>query len=173
MGRRTVGVMLLAAWVELSGCTYSPPPETAGHGGAPLSAGLPVDAPTSIAYVSSCNIETLQGAPPSERALPVQQGTALNLAGWVVDEKTHQSPAHVFILVQSGETKEFWWAPISGRLPRQDVATARNSTLLSGFTAILDTSHLPPGEYGVSTLFWQDGPTQICDNGRRIMITTQ
>ncbi len=124
-------------------------------------------------YVSSCNIETLHDAPPSERAVPVQQGTALNLSGWVVDEATHQSPAHVFILFQSGETKEFWWAPITGRLPRQDVATARNSTLLSGFTATLDTSRLPPGEYGVSTLFWQAGPTQICDNGRRIMITSQ
>jgi len=173
MGRRIGGVVILAALAELSGCTYSSPPETTSHGGAQLHSGLPVDAPTSISYVSSCNIEALHDAPPSDRPVPVQQGAALNASGWVVDEASHQAPAHVFILVQSGESKEFWWAPISGRMPRQDVATARNSTLLSGFKATLDTSTLPPGEYGVSTLFWQNGPTQICDNGRRIVITPQ
>jgi hypothetical protein len=165
--------MFLAAWAELSGCTYSPPPETNSHGGAQLHSGLPVDAPTSMSYVSSCNIETLHDAPASGQAVPVQQGAALNLSGWVVDEATHQSPIHVFILVQSAESREYWWAPISGRLPRQDVAQSRNSTLLSGFRATADTSVLPPGEYLVMILFWQNGPSQVCDNGRRIMITSQ
>jgi hypothetical protein len=167
--------MLVVALAELCGCTLGPrsADTTSGQGGAQLHSGMPIEAPTSVIYVSSCNIEALNGAPSSDRAVVMHQGEALNLTGWVVDEAAHQSPVHVFILLQSAEVQEFYWAPISGRLPRPDVAKTRNSTLLSGFSATLDTSTLPPGEYGISMLFWQNGPSQICDNGRRIAIKSQ
>jgi hypothetical protein len=170
MTRLFLGGMLLAVWAGLQACTTSESGLRTSTV-APLRSGLPADAPTAVTYVSSCNIQRLDNARPPERPLPVQQGATLHVSG-VVDEAPRQSPARVVILVQSAANREYWWAPISGELQRQEAAKTRNGTL-AGFTATLDLSPLPPGEYLLLTHFWQDGPSQICDNGRRIAITAR
>jgi len=100
----------------------------------------------------------------------LKKGEVLNLTGWMVDEPSHKSPDHAYVVLQSVATKQRWSAAVSGRVPRQDVAQARNSNLESGFTARLDTSAMPLDEYQVFILFWHDGSSQICDNGRRVSI---
>jgi hypothetical protein len=67
-------------------------------------------------------------------------------------------------------TQQRWSAAVSERVPREDVARARNSNLESGFKARLDTSALPLAEYQVLMLFWQDRSSQMCDNGRRVLL---
>jgi hypothetical protein len=126
--------------------------------------------PDSVAYVDSCNIERLNGAPPPAGALALKAGDPLSVTGWVVDDTIHRSPERVFVVVQSVATGERWSIPISGRTARDDVAKARNSDANSGFQAQMETSSLPAGEYLVFLVSWQDGPAQLCDVGRRVAI---
>ncbi len=137
--------MLLAVLAGLQACTGSN--NGAGTSSTPVRprSGLPADAPTAVTYVSSCNIQMLNNARPPEGPLPVQQGATLHVSG-VVEEAGHHPPLHVFILAQSAANGEYWWVPISGTLQRQEAAQTKNNALWR-FTATLDSSTLPPGEY--------------------------
>src|ERR1700682_5739476 len=66
-----------------------------------LEPSTPAGAPGSVASVDSCNIELLNGAPPTERPLALQSNGPLRLEGWVVDPSNlKNAPEHVFMILQ-------------------------------------------------------------------------
>ena len=137
----------------------------------PLEPRAPSGAPGSVASVDSCNIEALNDQAPGEKPLAIRSNGRLRLEGWVVDASNPKSaPEHVFMLLQAVASDSRWYGKISSRVPRVDVVKAKGSALLSGFRAGLDLSQIPRGEYRVLVAFWQEGPLQVCDVGRRILI---
>jgi hypothetical protein len=136
-----------------------------------LEPSTPAGAPGSVASVNSCNIEALNDQPPGEKPLALRLNGRLRLEGWVVDASNPKSaPEHVFMLLQAVASGSRWYGKISSRVPRVDVVKAKGSALLSGFRAGLDLSQIPGGEYRVLVAFWQEGPLQVCDVGRRVLI---
>ena len=136
-----------------------------------LEPGIPAGAPGSIASVSSCNIEVLNDQAPTEKPLALQSNSQLRLEGWVVDESNlKRAPEQLFILLQAAISGSRWNAKVSRRVPRADVVKAKGSSLFSGFRTAFDISKVPRGEYLVLVAFWEDGPLQVCDAGRRVLI---
>lgn len=168
---------LVALLLVTSGCARSENAEETDAFSDPaarrlpsLDPGEPLGTPELVEYVNACNIERLNGAAPPAEPLALKQGAALTLSGWIVDETTRNVPEHAFVVFQSAATEGRWSVPITDRVARDDVAKARNAGVQSGFRARLETSTLPPGEYLVLMLFWQDGPARYCDVGRRVAI---
>ena len=119
----------------------------------------------------SCNIEVLNNQRPTDKPLALRSDGSLRLEGWVVDASNLKTaPEHVFMLLQAVASGSRWYGKISSRVPRADVVKAEGSALLSGFRAGLDLSQVPRGEYLVLVAFWQKGPLQVCDVGRRVLI---
>jgi hypothetical protein len=131
----------------------------------------PAGAPGTVVPVNSCNIEVLNDLAPTEKPLALRLNDGLRVEGWVVDASNPKSPPEqVFILLRAVVSGSSWYGRISKRVPRADVVKVMGSALLSGFRAGLDLAQVPRGEYLVLVAFWQEGPLQVCDVGRRVLI---
>jgi hypothetical protein len=107
----------------------------------------------------------------TEKPWMLPLNSRMRLDGWVVDESNpKRAPEQLFIVLQNVASGSRWNARVSSRFPRPDVVKAKNSALMSGFSAGFDTLNLPRGEYLVLLTFWQDGPLKLCDVGRRVLV---
>lgn len=144
---------------------------TASSAWTTLEPGTPAGAPGSVLSVNSCFIDLINEQAPPEQPLALRLNGRLRLDGWVIDASNLKStPEQTFVLLQAVGSGARWHGRVSSRVPRVDVARAMGSALMSGFNARLDLSQVPRGEYLVLVGFWQEGPLQICDNGRRVLI---
>jgi hypothetical protein len=138
---------------------------------SPLEPSIPAGAPGSIESVGSCNIDVVNDQPPTEKPFALPSNSPLRLEGWVVDESNPKRvPDQLFILLQAVDSGSRWNAKVLARVPRADVVKAKGSSLLSGFRTRFDVSKVPRGEYHVQVAFWRNGPLQVCDAGRRVLI---
>jgi hypothetical protein len=167
--------LVLSGSIALAGCSKTNAPiEVADpRNGEPVPAipDVPDDAPEAVRFTMSCNIERINGQGTSTQPLAVRRSDPLTVAGWVVDETNPPSPPpHLFVVLDSRTTDDEWYAAVSSRLPREDVRRTLNAPILSGFDAVVGIGRVPAGEYRLLLTFWDRGPMQFCDVGRRVVV---
>lgn len=122
---------------------------------------------------ATCNLEQIGGVVvPDPQPIAVGSRT-FSVAGWIFDDvaKAPVSDLHVRVTAKQGGSA--WQQKVVSRLDRADVQAAYGgdaALLNTGFTATLDASALPAGDYAVALFYQRDGQDVACDNGRGVVL---
>jgi hypothetical protein len=176
----------LTAGAFLAGCERAlPPPMPAGASLAPAPA-LAIDAgrprplePQPAAALGAagsshawtwCNLERANESGFAGAPLVVSRRAPVSFGGWAGVDIQRVSPARLQLrLARVDEPALAWSVDLPVALDRPDVAAARQAPAMarSGFSASLDLSALPPGDYHL-LLAYAGGR---CDNGRVLRLS--
>lgn len=119
-----------------------------------------------------CNIERLDGALFGTEVHQVS-GSGFELSGWVVDQDRKSVPAGANIWLEKKGDSRIWAVPLALTINRSDVMESQGGTpasLRSGFSAKINPSSLPGGEYHLLIEYSGEGHAFVCDNGRRLRV---
>ncbi len=122
--------------------------------------------------VGHCNIERVDGAWFGTKVRQVS-GTGFKLSGWVVDQATKSVPDSVSLWLKKKGDSRIWAIPLAVTINRPDVMENQGGTpsyLRSGFSAKINPSGLPAGEYHLFIQYPGDGHAYVCDNGRHLRV---
>lgn len=122
--------------------------------------------------VGHCNIERMDGVLFSAQARHVS-GAGFELSGWVVDQGKKTVPASANVWLEKMGDSRIWAVPLALTVDRPDVMRNQGGTpayLRSGFSAKIDASNLPAGEYHLLIQYPEDGHAFVCDNGRHLRV---
>lgn len=124
-----------------------------------------------VPKVTSCNLETVNGALSEGRNISVKRGSPVVVVGWLIDEVSKSVPASAQWRLQSADGLSAWEQPIPAWGDRPDVAVSKGDAYLrSGFTIEANLSELPAGDYAMYLAF-QDGlGERVCAVGRQLNI---
>jgi hypothetical protein len=122
--------------------------------------------------VESCSFDVVGERSGGKSSVTLRRGDVLRLDGWLVDERARRVPPRPYVVLQSVGSRDMWYAAFEAGLSREDVARVmrHEGYRNSGFSVSVDTTLLPPAEYGVFLLFRDSGPAAMCDNGRRVVV---
>lgn len=119
-----------------------------------------------------CNIERLDGTLFGTEVHQVS-GAALELSGWVLDPGKKSVPDGANIWLEKKGDSRIWSVPLALTINRPDVMEDQGGTpayLRSGFSAKINPSSLPAGEYHLLIQYPGDGHVNVCDNGRHLRV---
>lgn len=129
---------------------------------------------TSLAQSGLCSLEKIGDQRlVAGQAMTLDSPSAAVVHGWVGDDTTkswpQQGPSLRFDQVEGGRA---WEAGLGTPLDRKDVARHFNadSMRLSGFSALVDLSALPPGEYTMRVVYDRSGRHVACDKNIQLRI---
>lgn len=144
---------------------------SAGHTDVEKSAVSPYTPKNNVVPLTSCNLETVDGATfgahPVERPL----GQAHRFSGWIAAPQLDK-PAYQ-LRFDDKQTKRYFRAPLHPSIARQDVtAIAGNEAFPSnsGFDLDLAASALTAGRYHVYLAAVTADTVYSCDNGRQVIL---
>lgn len=122
--------------------------------------------------VGHCNIERMDGILFGAQVRHVS-GAGFELSGWVVDQGKKTVPAIANVWLEKKGDPRIWAVPLALTVDRPDVMQSLGGTpayLLSGFSAKINASNLPTGEYHLLIQYPEDGHAFVCDNGRYLRV---
>lgn len=139
-----------------------------------FSAQIPTFLQGAYALEDSCNLERVDGKVFGQAPLQVKMGQSLVASGWVVDSKAVSVPAEAVIRASAEADGAVFYAPVSLRVDREDVAShlgGDKAYVRSGFEAEIQLGELKSGTYQLQLGFSAKGRAALCDNGRRLVVT--
>ncbi len=183
--------LVLAFGAQLSGCKPTEPESASAvsesapaAGGAPAPVSLPaaetagvlVSAPLTVdrTDLTTCNIETINGAHFASEPLPVKAESQFDIGGFLFDAGTKSVPDNLRMRLVSQDQKQAWETAIEGRMDRPglpEFLKVGDWAFRSGFLQTVQTSGLPPDLYHLEVSFTRDGKRFVCDNGRNVEVT--
>lgn len=120
---------------------------------------------------ASCNIETIDHVGFGSGAVPLSSRSIV-VSGWLLPQGTHKPTdrSALRFIAESGTAG--WQTPIKNWNARPDVLKAFDAADAGdvGFSERLDASALTAGTYRLVVVFEEDGKTNECDKGRRVIV---
>lgn len=184
-GARLMGILTMCLGIH--GCSEYPPdfprkqnqvavdcPPIAGSSSPRFTGQAPAFLQSGHALVASCNLERIDENIIGQVPLEVKINRPLKVAGWVADTGSASVPETVVIRAVSEGEGQIFYAPIFLGVSRDDVVRhlgGGRGYLQSGFDVEVDFGELAPGAYQLQLAFSSKGRANLCDNGRRLVVT--
>jgi len=181
----------LIAIATLSACQKAPeappPPPSAAKptGAAPAEAPVETAAavmssqiPTGHAAVKDipeggfCSLDGFNGQPAIEESVLTDREAPLALSGWAAAEIDGKFPPQSYLLLVGNTTKSAWFAPISSRFKRPDVAQSLNNPMFeeAGVNVLANAAPLLADVYQIKFVMTQGKNSVVCDTKKRIKL---
>jgi hypothetical protein len=126
----------------------------------------------ALPIVMDCNIEAVNDMPPAGPSVRASKSRPLKINGWATDEKAKKLPDALYLALQaaSGET---YYAVVDQNLKRPDIVRARGSSAyeMAGYSAQLDISSLPKGNYRIASVIVGPSGPSVCHLAFGVEIT--
>jgi hypothetical protein len=173
--------VLLAIVIIVGGCGDSSkaPQDAASKSGTaatvPVPAGFSERLPDELRSVAiegggKCNLERVNGQVFLNEAIVVPRSGELQLEGWIINQSGTASMERIWLRASAGS--KVLYSSTEAGLKRPDIVTAFGSPSYeaSGFSAQMDSSKQPGGDYSLTLIGLSKGRAYMCDNGRRISL---
>jgi hypothetical protein len=130
-----------------------------------------LEGPSSVTGLG-CYLDRVGDRPTGPSIVNLRRTDLLRLAGWVVNEQERRVPARPYVVLQAIGNGAAWYAALTVGRPRADVARVKHEEAYnaSGFSASIDVTALPAGEYRLYLLFRDAGAAQSCGIRQRIVL---
>lgn len=181
----------LIAIATLSACQKAPeapPPPAAVKPAAATPAEAPVETvaailssqiPTGHAAVKDipegglCALDGFNGQPALEESVLADRDAPLALSGWAAAEIDGNFPPQSYLLLVGNTTKSAWFAPISSRFKRPDVAQSLNKPMFeeAGVNVLANAAPLLADVYQVKFVMTLGKNSVVCDTKKRIKLS--
>lgn len=120
----------------------------------------------------ACNIERINETQYSGE-FAVSSQNKMAISGWVVDSEANRLPENIFLRAERDDRTIRYYAPVFLSISRADIVQlyGGNTALLrAGYSATIRPQSLPAGKYRLQTVFFSQGKSFICDNGRILTV---